>query len=116
MMAGCVLTLLSIEKTEISKANYGYLISAISIWLNVILFVTQQVLTLFYDAGQFGKYIFAYLGLVIFLYPCYCYAAWLGYCYVKHLSAGNVDLVMFGEGQCKEALMHEDGVEQDPEM
>lgn len=111
MMAGSVLLMLSIENLEERKAYWGYILTAASVWLHVLLIALSMVMTFMYSPSLFFRQLIWNLTLIIFILAIYLYTSWLDYCYTKHLGAGNRELVETGKGSGLIDREHGPGVE-----
>jgi hypothetical protein len=98
MIAGTVLLLLSMENLEEKKAHWGYILTAIALWLHVACNALSMVFTLIWSPKYFFSNLFITLTMIVITFGIYGYSAWINYCFSKHLSAGNKDLVEFGRG------------------
>ena len=106
IIAGSAITLLSLENLDVSKANMGYITSAVSLWLFALSNVLSNTFTFLWSPSYFITNLFTTLLILILSVGTYTYGVWIYFCYVKHLSAGNKDLVEFGRG---DGLIEKDG-------
>ncbi len=98
-MAGAVLLLLSIELLEEKKAYWGYIITAIALWLHVALIALSLIFTFCWSPKYFFNNIALNLLLIVLVLSVNGYSAWVDYCYAKHLGLGNREVVESGRGE-----------------
>lgn len=99
LIAGSVLLLLSIDRLNTKQAYWGYMLTAASFWVQLILLALVMIISFFTSPTAFFKslifnIIYLAITLVISLY-----FAWVDYCYVKHLTEGNYNIIETGKGE-----------------
>jgi uncharacterized membrane protein YqjE len=98
-MAGSIMMLLSIEMLEEKKAYWGYILTAVALWLHVGLIGLSLIFTLISNPKYFFENFITTILLVVFVIGVNAYSAWIDYCYAKHLALGNREVVESGRGE-----------------
>ena len=98
-MAGSVLLLLSVENLDQLKAYWGYILTAIALWMHAGLISLSLVFTFLWSPSYFLNSIPMTLFLIILSIGVNGYSAWIDYCYAKHLGLGNKEIVESGRGE-----------------
>jgi hypothetical protein len=110
VMCGSTLMMISIEHTDEKRAYYGYIIIALSLWLHALSIAVSLIFTFLWSPIYFFRNLIGTSFFVIIVMSIYGYSAWIDYCYSKHLSNGNRDVV----GSVKSAELI--SKEQSPEV
>jgi hypothetical protein len=96
VMAGSALMMISMELTDEKRAYYGYITMAISVWLHAFFIALSLIFTFLWSPKYFFRNLIGTVLMVIVVMGIYGYSCWIDYCYTKHLSNGNRDLVESG--------------------
>lgn len=99
LMAGSILLLLSMEHMEEKKAYWGYMLTAGAAWVHAGLVTLSLIFGFVYSPKAFFRNLIGSILLITFVLAVNLYTAWVDYCFVKHLTAGHLDLVETGRGE-----------------
>jgi len=95
---------------DVPKAYWGYMLTAISIILQVLFIGLSLVLEFVSSPVLFFKSLIWNIIFISFVLAISGYGAWIAYCYAKLLTQGHRDLVESGRGEGLIAKEHGPGV------
>jgi hypothetical protein len=96
---GSIFLLISLEHLQEMRSTWGYILTATALWYQVSLQFLIYLFSFIFGYDMYTGSII--LNLLIFLLTLAItgYLVWINYCYAKHISLGNGDVVESGRGE-----------------